>query len=152
MAFSINWTDFPEVWDSESELSKVKIIPQLPNYSDFVKKDSNHIFIQGDNYPCLSVLTKEFSSKVDFIYIDPPYNTGKSFTYNDNFSGAEDSHSVWRHGISHGLKPAFSREVSERMTEEEVYATPWMGTVKPWNLTQAQDDDDLPAGNNEDRW
>lgn len=57
-----------------------------------------------------------------------------------------------RHGISHGLKPAFSREVSEKMTEEEVYATPWMGTVKPWNLTQAQDDDDLPAGNNEDRW
>lgn len=57
-----------------------------------------------------------------------------------------------RHGISHGLKPAFSREVSERMTEEKVYATPWMGTVKPWNLTPAQDDDDLPAGNNEDRW
>ena len=61
MAFSINWTDFPEAWDSENELSKVKIIPQLPNYSDFVKKDSNHIFIQGDNYPCLSVLAKEFS-------------------------------------------------------------------------------------------
>lgn len=55
-----------------------------------------------------------------------------------------------KHGISHGLKPSFSREVSERMTEEEVYATPWMGTVKPWNLTQ--DDDDLPVGNNEDRW
>ena len=78
MAFSINWTDFPEFWDSERELSKVKIIPQLPNYSDFVKKDSSHIFIQGDNYPCLSVLAKNFSSKVDFIYIDPPYNTGKS--------------------------------------------------------------------------
>ena len=106
MAFSINWTDFPEFWDSESELSKVKIFPQLPYYSDFVKKDSNHIFIQGDNYPCLSVLTKEFSSKVDFIYIDPPYNTGKSFTYNDNFSGAEDSHSVWLSFMERRLKLA----------------------------------------------
>ena len=54
-----------------------------------------------------------------------------------------------RHGISHGIKPAFSREVSERMTEEEVYATPWMGTVKPWSIAAEQDDDDLPAGNNE---
>ena len=57
-----------------------------------------------------------------------------------------------KHGISHGLKPSFSREVSERMTAEEVYATPWMGTVKPWGGTQAQDDDDLPAGNNENEW
>lgn len=57
-----------------------------------------------------------------------------------------------KHGISHGLKPSFSREVSERMTEEEVYATPWMGTVKPWNLAPAQDDDDLPAGNNDSEW
>lgn len=106
MAFSINWTDFPEFWDSESELSKVKIIPQLPNYSDFVKKDSSHIFIQGDNYPCLSILAKDFSSKVDFIYIDPPYNTGKSFTYNDNFAGAEDSHSVWLSFMERRLKLA----------------------------------------------
>jgi hypothetical protein len=73
MAFSINWTDFPEVWDSESELSKVKIIPQLPNYSDFVKKDSSHIFIQGDNYPCLSVLLKEFSSICSNISLILPF-------------------------------------------------------------------------------
>jgi len=106
MAFCINWTDFKEPWDSESELSKVDIFPQLPIYSDFVKKDSSHIFIQGDNYPVLSILSKNYAQKVDFIYIDPPYNTGKSFTYNDNFSGAEDSHSVWLSFMERRLKLA----------------------------------------------
>lgn len=57
-----------------------------------------------------------------------------------------------KHGISHGLKPSFSREVSERMAQEDVYATPWIGTVKPWNLASAQDEDDLPVGNNDSEW
>lgn len=56
-----------------------------------------------------------------------------------------------KHGISHGLKPAFSQEMSEKMTEEEVYATPWMGTVKPWGGVK-DEEEDLPAGNDEDRW
>lgn len=49
-----------------------------------------------------------------------------------------------KHGISHGLKPAFSREVSEMMTEEQVYATPWVGTVKPWGgVKEKYDDSDV---------
>lgn len=56
-----------------------------------------------------------------------------------------------KHCISHGLKPAFSREVSEMMTEEQVYATPWVGTVKPWGGVK-EDDDDLPEGNESDDW
>ena len=55
-----------------------------------------------------------------------------------------------KHGISHGLKPSFSREVSEMMTEEQVYATPWLGTVKPWG--GVKDDDDLPEGNESNDW
>ena len=114
MAFSINWTDFAEPWDSfvsgnsTDELSKADIFPSLPTFLDFTEQKSNHIFIQGDNYPCLSILTKNFSSKVDFIYIDPPYNTGKSFTYNDKFStlNAEDLHSAWLSFMERRLKLA----------------------------------------------
>lgn len=57
-----------------------------------------------------------------------------------------------KHGISHGLKPAFSREVSEIMTEEQVYATPWMGTVKPWSGIKDEAEDDLPEGNDSNDW
>lgn len=55
-----------------------------------------------------------------------------------------------KHGISHGLKPSFSTQYQERMTEEQLYDTPWMGTVKPWNL--GNDIGDLPAADNDKDW
>ena len=62
-------------------------------------------------------------------------------------------HRKKKHGISHGIKPSFSREVMERMTEEQIYNTPWMGTIKPWALDAETDDiGDLPEGNNENDW
>lgn len=51
-----------------------------------------------------------------------------------------------RHGISHGLKPSFSQLYQERMTEDQVYNTPWIGTVKPWVVPEEKKDDvgDMP--------
>ena len=54
-----------------------------------------------------------------------------------------------KHGISHGLKPAFSKEHQERMTEEQMYNTPWMGTVKPWKEAVQED---LPAVDDSKDW
>lgn len=61
-------------------------------------------------------------------------------------------HRTKKHGISHGLKPSFSQEKTERMTEEQMYNTPWLGTVKPWGGIK-DDIGDLPEGNkNENDW
>ena len=59
--------------------------------------------IEGDNYPVLKLMQKKFEEKIDFIYIDPPYNTGKkSLCYNDSIFlenkslyKTEDRHSAW---------------------------------------------------------
>lgn len=40
-----------------------------------------------------------------------------------------------KNGVSHGLKPTFSNKIEQRMTEEQVYAIPWCGVVKPWAST-----------------
>ena len=48
-----------------------------------------------------------------------------------------------KHGISHGLKPSFSQEYQERMTEEQLYNTPWLGTVKPWGVQAEEKTDDI---------
>lgn len=63
-------------------------------------------------------------------------------------------HRQKKHGISHGIKPSFSKEVMQRMTEEQIYNTPWLGTVKPWALDAEKTDDigDLPEGNDENDW
>ncbi len=41
--------------------------------------DSHGLLIQGDNYEALHVLKQKYSGKVDLIYIDPPYGTGRKF-------------------------------------------------------------------------
>lgn len=51
---------------------------------DFDK--TKNIFIEGDNLEALKLLQETYLGKVKFIYIDPPYNTGKDFIYDDNFS------------------------------------------------------------------
>ena len=48
-----------------------------------------------------------------------------------------------KHGISHGLKPSFSQQYQERMTEEQLYNTPWLGTVKPWAVPDEEKTDDI---------
>ncbi|EJE7398368.1 site-specific DNA-methyltransferase [Listeria monocytogenes] len=46
---------------------------------------SENLFITGDNLEALKLLQESYLGKIDMIYIDPPYNTGKDFVYQDNF-------------------------------------------------------------------
>lgn len=50
---------------------------------------TQNLFIEGDNLDALKLLQETYLNKVKLIYIDPPYNTGKDFIYEDDF--AEDS-------------------------------------------------------------
>ena len=48
--------------------------------------NTENLYIEGDNLEVLKLLHESYLDKIDMIYIDPPYNTGKdSFVYNDNF-------------------------------------------------------------------
>lgn len=48
--------------------------------------DSENIYIEGDNLDALKLLRETYLGKVKMIYIDPPYNTGNDFIYEDDFS------------------------------------------------------------------
>ena len=48
-------------------------------------ENTENIYIEGDNLDALKLLQESYLNKVKMIYIDPPYNTGKDFIYNDNF-------------------------------------------------------------------
>ncbi|WP_233593470.1 site-specific DNA-methyltransferase [Cobetia sp. cqz5-12] len=47
---------------------------------------TKNIFIEGDNLEALKLLQENYLGKVKLIYIDPPYNTGSDFVYDDDFS------------------------------------------------------------------
>ena len=51
---------------------------------------TQNLYIEGDNLDVLKVLRETYLGKVKIIYIDPPYNTGNDFVYNDNFAQSRD--------------------------------------------------------------
>lgn len=48
--------------------------------------NTKNLYIEGDNLQVLKLLRENYLGKVKMIYIDPPYNTGNDFVYNDDFS------------------------------------------------------------------
>lgn len=51
---------------------------------------TRNLYIEGDNLEVLKVLRETYLGKVKMIYIDPPYNTGNDFVYNDDFVQGKD--------------------------------------------------------------
>lgn len=54
--------------------------------------DSENIYIEGDNLDALKLLQETYLGKVKMIYIDPPYNTGNDFIYEDDFAQSVDEY------------------------------------------------------------
>ena len=52
--------------------------------------NTQNLYIEGDNLDVLKVLRETYLGKVKMIYIDPPYNTGNDFVYNDDFAQGKE--------------------------------------------------------------
>ena len=93
------------LWEEHEERVDKKLIKQIPIFSDIssdtiVNSDINkyNFLLEGDNLHSLKLLEKTHKGRVDFIYIDPPYNRGTNdFVYDDNMVSIEDGfiHSKW---------------------------------------------------------
>ena len=107
------------IWDEEKvkeqfEKDAENALPVLKEIAgkEITDKDTSkpvNILIEGDNYHALSVLNFTHQGKIDVIYIDPPYNTGKEdFKYNDKWIDENDAyrHSKWLSFMSKRLKLA----------------------------------------------
>ena len=93
------------VWEEHEERVDEELKTKIPTFGEVKEKDiiSNendkfNFLLEGDNLHSLYLLEKTHKEKIDFIYIDPPYNTGnKDFVYDDCMIDREDgfSHSKW---------------------------------------------------------
>ena len=64
-----------------------------PVVEDSVDWDNTqNLYIEGDNLEVLKLLQKSYLGKVKMIYIDPPYNTGNDFVYQDDFAMSADEY------------------------------------------------------------
>jgi len=62
-------------------------------------EDQDCVLLKGDNLEALAMLTRQHTQQVDFCYIDPPYNTGSKFIYDDKRhtpdTGIWGRHTLW---------------------------------------------------------
>ena len=54
--------------------------------------NTKNLYIEGDNLEVLKILRETYLGKVKMIYIDPPYNTGRDYLYNDDYSLSVDDY------------------------------------------------------------
>lgn len=106
--YGLIWEDKPEdvVLQCQVNIPILKEVKSRKLVSD--TSLPTNILIEGDNYHSLSVLNYTHKGLIDFIYIDPPYNRGGDFRYNDDYVDTEDSyrHSKWLSFMSKRLELA----------------------------------------------
>jgi len=82
--YQLNWPGKAEaVLTANAPISET-LRPARDESVDF--DTTKNLFIEGDNLEALKLLQETYLGKVKMIYIDPPYNTGKDFVYDDDFS------------------------------------------------------------------
>ena len=82
--YEFSW---PNKYETITELNKPITSTLRPDRESSVNFDeTNNIYIEGDNLEVLKLLRNTYLNKIRMIYIDPPYNTGNDFIYDDNYS------------------------------------------------------------------
>lgn len=87
---SINNGRFNLIWPGKEDCFKVIQSGTTKTLKPEIDKSINwdnteNVFIEGNNLEVLQLLQKPYYNKIKLVYIDPPYNTGNDFVYNDSF-------------------------------------------------------------------
>ena len=82
--YVLNWAGKSDAFRAIQTHTTATLIPDKEESVNF--DDTGNIFIEGENLEVLKVLQKAYYGKIKMIYIDPPYNTGNDFIYNDKFA------------------------------------------------------------------
>lgn len=95
---------------------------------------TKNLFIEGDNLDALKLLQETYLGKVKLIYIDPPYNTGSDFIYEDDFAENKDAYLLRSNQQNEeGVKLVANTDANGRFHSD------WLSMIYPrlklaWNL------------------
>lgn len=82
--YQFTWPGKREAMRLANTPSNMTLRPDRESSVDF--DSTENLYIEGDNLEVLKLLRENYLGKVKMIYIDPPYNTGNDFVYEDDFS------------------------------------------------------------------
>ena len=89
--------------------------------------NTENLYIEGDNLDVLKLLQETYLGKVKMIYIDPPYNTGNDFVYNDDF--AENAEEYLERS---GQFDEDGNRLFQNTESKGRFHTNWLNMIYPW--------------------
>lgn len=88
--FGLTWPGKAQAIRAAQTPTTATLEPDKENSVDW--DTTQNVFIEGDNLEVLKILQKHYYGQVKMIYIDPPYNSGNDFVYNDNYADSIGSY------------------------------------------------------------
>lgn len=88
--------------------------------------NTENLYIEGDNLDVLKLLQETYLGKVKMIYIDPPYNTGSDFVYDDDYSQNEEDYIT-----SSGQKTEDGERLFQNTETNGRFHTDWLNMIYP---------------------
>lgn len=116
-------------WNGKKQVMRLAQQPTVATLKPNKAKSKNwdetqNLYIEGDNLEVLKILQKSYANKVKLIYLDPPYNTGSDFVYQDSFSDSIKNYlEVTGQVDEDGTKLSTNAETSGR------YHTNWLNMM-----------------------
>ena len=126
--YQFTWPDKRAASRLANEPTDKTLRPDIGASVDFW--NTQNLYIEGDNLDVLKVLRENYLGRVKMIYIDPPYNTGNDFVYNDDFAQGktdfEQSNGLFDEDGNQVLDPM------QRNTESNGrFHTDWLNMIYP---------------------
>lgn len=87
---------------------------------------TQNLYIEGDNLEVLKLLQETYLGKIKMIYIDPPYNTGNDFVYEDDFSQSEEEYFV-----NSGQQDEDGNRLVQNTESNGRFHTDWLNMMYP---------------------
>ena len=116
-------------WNGKKQVMQLAQQPTVATLKPNKAKSKNwdetqNLYIEGDNLEVLKILQNSYANKVKLIYLDPPYNTGSDFVYQDSFSDSIKNYlEVTGQVDEDGTKLSTNAETSGR------YHTNWLNMM-----------------------
>ncbi|MGL5550320.1 MAG: site-specific DNA-methyltransferase [Culicoidibacterales bacterium] len=122
--YNFSWNGKKQAIQLAQQSTVATLKPNKTKSKDW--EETQNLYIEGDNLEVLKILQKSYANKVKFIYLDPPYNTGKDFVYRDNFHSSLQNYLEQTGQLDvDGNKLSVNTETSGR------FHTDWLNMIYP---------------------
>ena len=119
-------------WAGKQEAKKKAQEDVMTRTLKFIEKDSvnpdstENLYIEGDNLEVLKLLRQNYRGAIKMIYIDPPYNTGNDFVYNDNYKISQEES-----GKNQGYIDENNQRLQKNLKDSNRFHANWLTMMYP---------------------